>query len=81
MRQILVQLLVAVLLIAVLSLMRWNRSEPSELVQSTSSNSYSYLGDYKDGGKDRPRALPMQFPGLFYTPNTCYEISSKGNKY
>ena len=72
------------LLLAVLFLMLWNNSssnvsEPS--VSSTSSNSYLYLGDYKDGGKDRPRALPMQFPGLFYTPSTCYEISSKGNNY
>ena len=67
------------LLLVVLFLMLWNNSSSNVSVSSTSSNSYLYLGDYKDGGKDRPRALPMQFPGLFYTPSTCYEISSKGN--
>ena len=41
--------------------------------------SYIYLGDYKDGGSNRLRALPKQFPGVGYTPDTCYATSKAHN--
>ena len=35
-----------------------------------------YLGDYYDGGANRPRALQKRFPGATYTPESCYALSA-----
>ena len=52
--------------------------ETSVIVRALDT-SYIYLGDYKDGGQNRLRALPKQFPGVGYTPDTCYATSKAHN--